>query len=59
MPKQKLIIDADPGIGDAVAIALALCDPTLEVIALTACGGLVSGKQAFRNLQTVVSQLDE
>lgn len=58
MPKQKLIIDADPGIGDAVAIALALCDPTLEVIALTACGGLVSGKQAFRNLQTIVSIVD-
>lgn len=58
MPRQKLIIDADPGIGDAVAIALALCDPTLEVVALTACGGLVSGQQAFRNLQTIVSIVD-
>ncbi len=58
MPPQKLIIDADPGIGDAVAIALALYDPTLEVIALTASGGLVSGEQAFRNLQTITSLVD-
>ncbi|QDT30840.1 nucleoside hydrolase [Thalassoglobus polymorphus] len=58
MPHQKLIIDADPGIGDAVAIALALCDPTLEVIALTSCGGLVTGEQAFRNLQTITSIVD-
>lgn len=58
MPRQKVIIDADPGIGDAVAVALALSDPTLEVIALTACGGLVTGEQAFRNLQTIVSIVD-
>ena len=58
MPRHKLIIDADPGIGDAVAIALALCDPTLDVVALTACGGLVSGAQAFCNLQTITSLLD-
>jgi len=32
---QKLIIDADPGIGDALAIAVALSDPDLDVIALT------------------------
>ena len=56
--RQKLIIDADPGIGDAVAIALALSDPNLEVLAITACGGLVSGEQAFRNLQTIVSVVD-
>lgn len=58
MANHKLIIDADPGIGDAVAIALALSDPDLEVIALTACGGLVSGEQAYRNLQTIVSLVD-
>ncbi len=58
MPRHKLIIDADPGIGDAVAIALALCDPTLDVVALTACAGVVSGKQAFCNLQTITSMVD-
>ena len=56
--RHKLMIDADPGIGDAVAIALALIDPEIEVLALTACGGLVSGEQAFRNLQTIVSLVD-
>ncbi|WP_437202962.1 nucleoside hydrolase [Planctomicrobium sp. SH664] len=58
MPAQKLIIDADPGVGDALAIAFALCDPELDVIAVTACGGRCSGEQAFRNLQTVVSMID-
>ncbi len=31
------IIDCDPGIDDAVALALALFDPRLEVLAVTAC----------------------
>ena len=47
---QKLLIDADPGIGDALAILIALADPALDVLALTACGGTVSGPQATRNL---------
>lgn len=55
---QKLIIDADPGIGDAVAIALALRDSSVDVLALTAAAGRVSGKQATRNLQVIVSLLD-
>ena len=55
---QKIIIDADPGIGDAVAIALALHDPALEVVGLTATAGAVSGREASRNSQTIVEQLD-
>lgn len=55
---HKLIIDADPGIGDAIAIAIALADPELDVIALTAVGGNVSAVQAGRNLQTLVEALD-
>jgi inosine-uridine nucleoside N-ribohydrolase len=55
---QKLIIDADPGIGDALAIAIALADPELDVIALTAVGGAVSAVQAGRNLQAIVEALD-
>lgn len=55
---QKLIIDADPGIGDALAIALAVLDPDLDVIALTAVGGNVSAVQAGRNLQSVIEALD-
>jgi inosine-uridine nucleoside N-ribohydrolase len=55
---QKLIIDADPGIGDALAIAVALADPGLDVLALTAVGGCVSPMQAGRNLQAIVETLD-
>ncbi|HIF00415.1 MAG TPA: nucleoside hydrolase, partial [Fuerstia sp.] len=36
---QKIIIDADPGIGDALAVLTALVDPSLEVIGLTATAG--------------------
>lgn len=53
-----LAIDADPGIGDAVAIAVALADPHLDVVGLTAVGGCVSGLQAGRNLQTLIEALD-
>src|SRR5690606_19093125 len=58
MPPEKLVIDADPGVGDAIAIALAMCDPAVDVIAVTACGGSTSGEQAYRNLQTVASMID-
>lgn len=55
---QKLVIDADPGIGDALAIVLALRDPTVEVVGLTATGGRVSGQAATRNLQAIIDCLD-
>lgn len=55
---QKLIIDADPGIGDALAVALALTDPSLEVVALTGTAGQFSGPQCTRNLQSVTALLD-
>ena len=57
MPK-KLIIDADPGIGDALAVALAMLDPEVDLIAVTATAGCVSGPTASRNLQTVVELID-
>ena len=54
----KLIIDADPGIGDALAVTAALLDPEVDLIALTGVAGRVSGQQATRNLQAVVALLD-
>lgn len=57
MPR-KLIIDVDPGIGDALALYVAMCDPDLDVVALTATAGCVPAKTATRNLQTIVEQLD-
>lgn len=57
MPR-KIIIDLDAGIGDAIAAVLALLDPNLDVLALTATTGAVRGAFATRNLYAVIEQLD-
>lgn len=57
MPR-KVILDLDPGIDDAVALAMALFDPRLEVLAVTATGGNVPPEQATANLQSLVGLLD-
>ncbi len=48
----------DPGIDDAVALALALFDPRLEIVGLAASAGTVDADQATRNLSTLVERLD-
>lgn len=58
MTQRKLIIDADPGIGDSLAILLALLDPEIDLLAVTAVAGCVSAKDATRNLHGVLAQLD-
>jgi inosine-uridine nucleoside N-ribohydrolase len=55
---RKVIVDTDPGIDDAVALSLALSDPQLDVLAVTATGGNVTPAQATRNVQVVIEQLD-
>jgi purine nucleosidase len=55
---RKVIIDVDPGIDDALALMIALFDPRLEVLAVTATGGNVSAGQASSNLQALVTYLD-
>jgi inosine-uridine nucleoside N-ribohydrolase len=55
---RKVILVTDPGLDGAFAIALALHDPELEVLALAATAGNVSADQATRNVQTIVEQLD-
>jgi len=55
---RKVIIDTDPGIDDAVALCLALFDPRLDVVALTAVEGNVPCQQATRNVQAIIEQLD-
>ena len=47
--KQKIIIDTDPGIDDAMAIHLAFAHPHLEVVGLTSIFGNVNCEQATRN----------
>ena len=46
---QKIIIDTDPGIDDAMAVHQAFADPRLEVIGLTTIFGNVTATRATRN----------
>jgi len=57
MPR-KVIIDCDPGIDDALALTLALFDPRLEVVAVTAVAGNVPAERATLNVQAIVERLD-
>ena len=55
---KKVILDIDPHVDAAVALALALFDPELEVVAVTATAGCVAASQATRNVQAIIEQLD-
>lgn len=55
---QKIIIDADPGIADALAIIVAFADPSIDVLGVTAVAGSVSGVQATRNLHYLIGLAD-
>ena len=55
---RKVIIDCDPGIDDAVALVIALFDPRLDVVAITACSGTVEAGQAAQNVLGLVQKLD-
>jgi hypothetical protein len=55
---RKVVLDVDPGVGDALAICLALTQPELEVVAVTATGGNVAPRQASRNVQAIIEHLD-
>jgi inosine-uridine nucleoside N-ribohydrolase len=57
MPK-KVILDVDPGIDDAMALCMALFDPRLDVVAVTAVAGNVPADLATRNVQAIIEQLD-
>jgi inosine-uridine nucleoside N-ribohydrolase len=55
---EKVIIICDPGIDGAFAVALALHDPELNVVALAASAGNVPAEQATQNVHILVEQLD-
>jgi purine nucleosidase len=55
---RKVILDIDAGIDSAVALVMALFDPRLDVIAVTAVAGSISAEQATRNVQAIIEQLD-
>lgn len=52
-----VLIDTDMGVDDAVAIALALASPELDVRALVSTGGNVDVQQATRNIARVLESL--
>lgn len=55
---RKVILDVDPGISDAIALCMAMSNPKLEVVAVTATGGNIDPEQATLNVQAIVEQLD-
>src|SRR5271165_1701176 len=55
---DKVAIVVDPGIDGAFAVALALYDPSLEVLAVAATAGNVSAQQATRNVHILIEQMD-
>jgi len=55
---RKVIIDCDPGIDDAIVLCMALFDPRLEVVAVTAVEGNVAALQSGTNVQAIIEQLD-
>ena len=56
MKPQKIIIDTDPGIDDAMAIHQAFADSRLEVVGLTTIFGNVYVEQATRNALWLAEQ---
>mgnify|MGYP002735237241 CR=1 FL=1 len=56
--KRPIIIDTDPGIDDAVAIAVALFDPTLEIKLITTVGGNVSLEKVTKNVLKLLKFFD-
>ena len=55
---QRILIDTDPGVDDALAILFALRSPELHIEAMTTVCGNVSVEQATQNLFTIFGLLD-
>jgi purine nucleosidase len=55
---RKIILDVDPNIDALVALCLALFEPEIEIVAVTATAGSVSAQHATRNVQAIIEQLD-
>ncbi len=54
---SPLLIDTDPGCDDALAIALALEDPTLEIVGLTTVHGNTAVKGTTHNARAILEAL--
>lgn len=51
---RKILLDCDPGHDDAVAIMLALGNPTIELVGITTVGGNQTIQKITRNAQSVL-----
>lgn len=56
--KQKLLIDTDPGVDDALALLMALRHPRAEVVGITVTAGNVGIHHTTRNALTLVERCD-
>jgi inosine-uridine nucleoside N-ribohydrolase len=54
---QPVIVDVDTGVDDALALAVALAQPELRLIAVTTVAGNVDVGQATRNTRLVLDWL--
>ena len=54
---KKLIIDTDPGIDDALALAFLYNSPDIKVAAITAANGNLPAEEALRNIYRVLNFL--
>jgi inosine-uridine nucleoside N-ribohydrolase len=55
---RKAVLVCDPGIDGAVAVALALLDPDIDLLGLAATAGNVPPEQATRNVHVLIEQID-
>ncbi len=55
---QRILIDTDPGVDDALAILFAMLSPELHIEAMTTVCGNIPVTQATQNLLTILGVLD-
>ena len=55
---QRVILDTDPGIDDALAILLAVASPEVDLAGVTVTGGNCSMEQGVRNARAVLNLVD-
>mgnify|MGYP000213726974 FL=1 len=55
---RRLVIDTDAGVDDAIAILMALADPSVEVLAFTTVHGNVPVEQATQNVGRVLDVVE-
>jgi inosine-uridine nucleoside N-ribohydrolase len=55
---KRLVLDVDPGLGDSLATIVALLDPEIELMALTAVAGSMPAPQASYHVQALLQLVD-